>query len=211
MLKFNRREVFHNPLLTYNSQSWSVQFFPLSRKKSKCQVRKKSVSYVLKANGSKKNHLLHMWIPYTLPLTTTCYSKLGCALRFLILFRPHLIIMDSGQVPVGHIGVQPFEERLIWSRICRNLESARTSGGMVPRINIFPFSKWTKNASIKMVSLAMLLMPLLHDYRCCAGAATAGAAAAAAAAASAAAAAAAVAAAAAAASGSTSLAPTATE
>jgi len=71
--------------------------------------------------------------------------------------------MDSGQVPVGHIGVQPFEERLIWSRICWNLESAGTSGGMVPRVNIFPFSKWTKNASIKMVSLAMLLMLLLHD------------------------------------------------
>ena len=122
--------------------------------------------------------------------------------------------MDSGQVPVGHIGVQPFEERLIWSRICRNLESARTSGGMVPRINIFPFSKWTKNASIKMVSLAMLLMPLLHVYRCCTNAAIAAAAAAdaaAAAAAAPAAAPAAVAAAAAAASGSTSLAPTATE
>ncbi len=46
-LKFNRRESFHNPPLTYNPQSRSVQFFFRSRQEFLCPVWKKTVLYHL--------------------------------------------------------------------------------------------------------------------------------------------------------------------
>ena len=43
LLKFNRRESFHNPSLTYNPQSRSVQFIFCSRQEFLCPVWKKTV------------------------------------------------------------------------------------------------------------------------------------------------------------------------